>query len=131
MRKYAVRESQIPAIRALYAEGNTLQRVANVYDMSICTAHAIITGTHAFTEGMSNISRGHGAPKNIKAYLKIEPSKLKMLREVLCSAQWKMETANARKYLQLLIDEIDRHRPLRSDGKHADLHTPTCGCEDR
>ena len=23
-----------------------------------------------------------------------------------------------------------RHRPVGSNGKHGDLHTPTCGCED-
>jgi hypothetical protein len=30
-----------------------------------------------------------------------------------------------------LIQRIDTHRPLGSDGKHGRLHTPTCGCEDK
>lgn len=29
-----------------------------------------------------------------------------------------------------LIGLLDLHRPLGSDGKHGDLHTPTCGCVD-
>jgi hypothetical protein len=32
--------------------------------------------------------------------------------------------------LQQLIDECDRHRPLRIDGTHVE-HTETCGCEDK
>ena len=32
--------------------------------------------------------------------------------------------------LQRLIDACDAHRPLGPDGKHGDLHTETCGCED-
>ena len=30
--------------------------------------------------------------------------------------------------LSRLIAEIDRQRPLGSDGTHGNLHTPTCGC---
>ena len=33
--------------------------------------------------------------------------------------------------LQRLIDECERQRPVGPDGKHGDLHTPTCGCADR
>lgn len=68
------------------------------------------------------------------------PDSPKMLRETLCVAQSAV-AANASWYvsrgrehidrLQRLIDECDRHRPLGPDGKHGDLHTPTCGCEDR
>jgi len=58
---------------------------------------------------------------------------LKTLREDLC----KQETdANDMPddVLDAIIDLvrlIDVHRPLGRDGKHRDLHTPTCGCEDR
>lgn len=64
---------------------------------------------------------------------------LKMVREALCVAQaaignfpnkptnWDGCTT----ILQRLINDIDRQRPLGSDGKHGKLHTPTCGCEDK
>lgn len=62
---------------------------------------------------------------------------VKMLRETLCIAQsligntpyndYRREHDAAR--LSELIRECDRHRPLGSDGKHGNLHTPTCGCE--
>lgn len=65
------------------------------------------------------------------------PDGPKMLRETLCVAQ--TEVGNSpwnedRKLehldrLQRLIDACDQHRPLGPDGKHGDLHTPTCGCD--
>lgn len=33
--------------------------------------------------------------------------------------------------LDRLIRECVRHRPLGVDGKHGDMHTSTCGCEDK
>lgn len=62
----------------------------------------------------------------------------KMLRETLCVAQARISyssldlgrKAEHLRRLQKLIDEIDKHRPLGPDGKHGDLHTPTCGCFD-
>ena len=63
----------------------------------------------------------------------------KMLREKLCLAQYAVnnyatlaisERKRASDALQELINECDRHRPLGSDGKHGNRHTPTCGCED-
>lgn len=65
------------------------------------------------------------------------PDSPKMLRETLCKVfnntdlfgrDW-TEHDTAR--IQRLIHECDRHRPLGTDGKHGDLHTPTCGCEDK
>ena len=62
----------------------------------------------------------------------------KMLRETLCLAQSNVASHAIVSYeamlihtarLQKLIDECDRHRPRGSDGKHGDLHTPTCGCD--
>lgn len=73
------------------------------------------------------------------APLVIPSADLKMLRETLCNAQTSLGFTipdparagieNAR--IQAIIAEIDRHRPLGPDGKHDDLHTPTCGCEGR
>lgn len=67
-----------------------------------------------------------------------ERDTLKMLRETLNRAQtaigvtYSSETRDADlARLGRLIVEIDRQRPLGPDGKHGDLHTPTCGCEDR
>ena len=73
-----------------------------------------------------------------------ERDSLKMLRETLASAQSALlaqlpvpmpeATRGVRIALDSerigrLIAEIDRQRPLGPDGKHGDLHTPTCGCE--
>lgn len=75
------------------------------------------------------------------APLVIPSAELKVLRETLCVAQaaigWEyngMEESDKPPHLariERLIAEIDRHRPLGPDGKHGELHTPTCGCEDR
>ncbi len=60
----------------------------------------------------------------------------KTLRETLCIAQtWiGLSQQPDRKdhigRLGRLIDECDRKRPVGSDGKHDDRHTPECGCED-
>jgi len=65
-----------------------------------------------------------------------------MLRETLARAQsaigaiagekWSLPEDDADlEHINMLIAEIDRHRPLGPDGKHGELHTPTCGCEDR
>lgn len=61
---------------------------------------------------------------------------LKMLRETLCVAQTAIgqrttdpRTGEHIERLGRVIAEIDRQRPLGPDGKHGDLHTPTCGCE--
>ena len=56
---------------------------------------------------------------------------IKLLRESLCreqvrSDQWPSDIASG---VDVLIDMIDRHRPLGPDGKHDDRHTSTCGCE--
>lgn len=83
------------------------------------------------------------APMNIRGVLYIhDPAdSLKMLRETLAVAQsavWAAVTgpheAEAQRHVERLgrlIAEIDRQRPLGTDGKHGDLHTASCGCEDR
>ena len=61
---------------------------------------------------------------------------IKMLRETFCQAEHLVLASGdprAREHadrLERLIDDCDRQRPLGTDGKHGDLHTPTCGCED-
>lgn len=63
----------------------------------------------------------------------------KLTREALCSAQAYLSAYGHNDpilrrnvlRLQALIEECDRHRPLGRDGKHGDLHTETCGCEDK
>lgn len=64
---------------------------------------------------------------------------LKMLRETFCIAQsaiqhWPSDESRRPEHvarLARLIDDIDRQRPLGSDGKHGSRHTQTCGCEDQ
>jgi hypothetical protein len=59
---------------------------------------------------------------------------IKMLREHLCAdqARWQREwPSDIDSAVHVLIKMIDRHRPLGANGKHGDLHTPTCGCEDK
>lgn len=63
---------------------------------------------------------------------------IKMLRETLCVAQARI--GNSPLYtdrrdehvrrIARLIASCDEQRPLGTDGKHGDLHTPTCGCSD-
>jgi hypothetical protein len=63
---------------------------------------------------------------------------LKAIRETLCIAQARIGNSGIDSHriesdvarIGRIIAEIDRQRPLGSDGKHGDLHTPTCGCED-
>jgi len=58
---------------------------------------------------------------------------LKMLREALCKEQQHVEEwpGDIQLYVRHLIKVIDSHRPLDSSGTHGDLHTSTCGCEDK
>ncbi|WP_280499377.1 hypothetical protein [Nocardia cyriacigeorgica] len=41
------------------------------------------------------------------------------------------QRAHYAKVLAELLADVARQRPTGSNGKHGDLHTPTCGCEDR
>lgn len=69
--------------------------------------------------------------------LMVNPRDLKMLRETLCrlevAARYLYPETNRHLTADLnkLINEIDRHRPLGPDGKHGNLHTASCGCEDK
>lgn len=67
------------------------------------------------------------------------PDSLKMLRETLCIAQAGVidrvyDLDRKREHLDRIdrmIKDIDRQRPLGTNGKHGNLHTDTCGCEDK
>ncbi|QDH93142.1 hypothetical protein QDA02_gp23 [Microbacterium phage Margaery] len=72
------------------------------------------------------------------APLIVPSADLKALRETLALAQtaiaqrdWEPRARPDIERLGALIQAIDDHRPLGQDGKHGDLHTPTCGCDDR
>ncbi|MEQ4566234.1 hypothetical protein [Paenarthrobacter sp. CAP02] len=64
---------------------------------------------------------------------------LKMIRETMCLAEHALHvsarTGSSRPSkgdfarIQRILDDIDRQRPLGSNGKHGNLHTQTCGCE--
>jgi hypothetical protein len=57
---------------------------------------------------------------------------LKTLREALCRQQVNLEVPESVELeVGMLINLIDFHRPLGADGKHGNLHTETCGCEDK
>lgn len=53
----------------------------------------------------------------------------KYLREVLCAQQTNAPDEFTRAEIGRLIRLMDLHRPIASDGKHGNLHTPTCGCD--
>jgi len=74
------------------------------------------------------------------AYLAVEEQDLKSLRESLCMAQNAVAHYSSvqqenklghMKRIQAILDRIDEHRPLGSNGKHGNLHTDICGCEDK
>lgn len=58
---------------------------------------------------------------------------IKILRENLCRSQPYLHDApeSIKSAVDVLIEMIDRHRPLGNDGKHGNRHTATCGCEDK
>lgn len=77
-----------------------------------------------------------------KAFMELMPtvrlSDLKMTRETLCMAEAALVAMyggeEALPHVQRLSDiifEIDKLRPLGMDGKHGNLHTEYCGCEDK
>jgi hypothetical protein len=53
----------------------------------------------------------------------------KGLREHLCKQEACAPSQFTKDLITRLIHDLDRHRPLGSDGKHRELHTDTCGCE--
>jgi hypothetical protein len=55
----------------------------------------------------------------------------KHLREVLCKQEMYAPDKFTSDLIGRLVLDLDRHRPLGTNGKHGDLHTDTCGCEDK
>lgn len=53
----------------------------------------------------------------------------KYLREVLCKQEMYAPGQFTKDLMIRLMHDLDRHRPLGSDGKHGELHTDTCGCD--
>lgn len=68
------------------------------------------------------------------ARLSVESLDLKMLREALCVAESYLlhseQYSGKARHMGTLIREIDKHRPIGPNGKHGELHTRTCGCDD-
>ena len=63
------------------------------------------------------------------------PHDPKMVHEAMCMAEWlilyyRPDALHYAKIISDLIKECERKRPLGSNGKHGNLHTPECGCED-
>lgn len=80
-------------------------------------------------------------PNTLSAIELVQDVDLKATREALCASQSALgergragiDTDKVSHWvarLQVLCDAIDVHRPLGSDGKHGDRHTPSCGCDD-
>ena len=67
----------------------------------------------------------------------VSPEELKKTREMLCEvASLVGQLPDDRApiwtgWLQTIIDRIDVCRPLGPDGRHGNLHTALCGCEDK
>lgn len=55
----------------------------------------------------------------------------KWLAEALWSQQAYAPDSLTREAIEYLSDLLELHRPTGPNGKHGDLHTPTCGCEDK
>lgn len=65
-------------------------------------------------------------------YLHDSRDSLKMVRETLCAVQNGAAGVDRMTHsdrVGRIIADIDRQRPLGSNGKHGDRHTPTCGCD--
>lgn len=53
----------------------------------------------------------------------------KYLIEALSSQQTYAPDKHTSEAMQALLGVLFLHRPVGSNGKHGDLHTPTCGCD--
>lgn len=103
----------------------------------VCGNHFPVKHWHQELTTEENI--GHTTSKHeIPTFDYHVPDGPKMLRETLCAAQSALIQSSVHYHrqdehvalLQRLIDECDRKRPLYPNGKHGDLHTAECGCED-
>lgn len=53
----------------------------------------------------------------------------KSLLELINSQSVYAPDQSTRNKMSELVRILNVHRPVASNGKHGDLHTPTCGCE--
>lgn len=49
--------------------------------------------------------------------------------ERLCKQEMYAPDGVTRRVIADLLGVLQLHRPVGSNGKHGELHTPTCGCE--
>lgn len=113
-----------------YSDSLMLIRTRIRFDFVIEREDAIATGT----EGSTHRIVADPAQLPVELVLSDPRDSLKMLRETLCEAQafiGRHGHEEDSERIGRLIAEIDRQRPLGPDGKHGNLHTLTCGCEDR
>lgn len=58
----------------------------------------------------------------------------KMLRETLCTQEAHIPRGELEQWTRTAFNELllvlELHRPVAPNGKHGNLHTATCGCED-
>lgn len=70
-------------------------------------------------------------PKTLLETLRVAEHALQSLERERPGLNAGGSIASHRERIRLLMDECERKRPTRSDGKHGNLHTTECGCEDR
>lgn len=117
------------------AAADLLAAIAN--DPGLTAKSEIALGSSMATFANAMWSKEPTATNDTSTTL-VVPDSPKMLHETLCFAQTAIRlhpdqtrTTKHGERLDRLISECERHRPLGTDGKHRDLHTPTCGCEDK
>lgn len=116
---------------------DVIQRVLAAHHMPDLTL--ISEYGRVFLDGFLDLTENTAPKEDLdpdphRAWAYITRDSPKMLREALCVAQSALshQAVSPDRHIAALgrlIDECDRHRPLGNDGKHNDLHTPTCGCE--
>lgn len=94
------------------------------------TIEAKILGSDDVSDGRA-LFEVAAIDRDVVAELRIPAASVKMMRETLARLQASPIDSDDAERLALLLDELDRHRPLGPAGTHDDRHTSTCGCEDR
>ena len=109
--------------------GNSTSTYPNMDRLYNCGCHVSESGLLHF---LCQYHDGYDTALDVHGGEQMMPSswKPKMLREQLCEQQTFAPDTFTRDEIGRLIAILDLHRPLRADGKHRELHTPTCGCED-
>lgn len=125
-RAEAVREAA-QYIERLHPKGLTPKR-AVIADLEIA-ADRMGRGIHANWR-----EREADANPQPAAALRVDSSDMKMLGEALAVAEnlisAEPQYRSLARHLGGLLRQVNHHRPTGTDGKHGDLHTATCGCDD-